>query len=115
MKNSGVPAKEVDGKMKKRVKQIAENIVIGSMMLWIVASFSLLTIWILQEYQNHQRVMNQKVITVPEASKEELSAAHKYHGVNYARKDEGVWYFCRDGAKCELFAYKNKTGENNER
>jgi hypothetical protein len=43
-----------------------------------------------------------------EPSRQELEAAHRYHGINFSAQDEitGEWYFIRNGERFRLFAYK---------
>jgi len=37
---------------------------------------------------------------------EELTKAHKYHGILFSyEKEDGKWYFKRDNKECKLFKY----------
>jgi len=49
----------------------------------------------------------------PEKSRQELRAAMKYHGVLFAFKENGKWYFLRDGKKCRLFSKKYQEKRRN--
>jgi len=49
------------------------------------------------------------VQTVPEPSKEEIRAAHKYHGVLWSWQDGEECYFKDEkGRVCKLFRYRSK-------
>ena len=102
-KDYGAHGKAEDGKLKKPVHITVKGIVESIMMLWIVASFILLTIWISQEYQ---KLLNQPTQTNEEKTIEKLRTAHRHHGINYSQKEGDTWIFFRDGQRCKLFAYK---------
>jgi len=90
--------------MFEHVKKIAAKSVEAIMIIWIVLSFSLLTIWVMREYQELQ---SQKVVDsgYPQRSEEDLKKRMRYHGtlIAYQRESDRRWVFDRDGQQCKLF------------
>ncbi len=51
-----------------------------------------------------------KPLGFEEPTREELKEAMHYHGVQFAEQDnDGKWYFYRDGKRCRLFAYLDRS------
>ena len=69
-KDFGVPAEEC-GKIFERVKRIVGRSAEAIMIIWVIVSFSLLTIWISLEYKE---LKNQKIVDSPHQNrtKEEI-------------------------------------------
>jgi hypothetical protein len=80
----------------------------GFLLLLFTVMYCLM--WMAADYQEF--VSQPITVAVPERSKAELKSALKYHGVNYAWRDGDVWYFYRDGARCRLFAYKERSNDS---
>jgi len=92
-----------DGNIFERAKRIVERSAETIMIIWIVLSFSLLTIWVSLEYKE---LKNQKVVDSPYQNHtiEQLKAAHRYHGILFSKQNKNrEWYFMRNGKKCFLF------------
>jgi hypothetical protein len=89
------------------VKDVAIELVRFIMSIGCIVAVSAIIMGAGALYQDHQRIMNQKVQTVPEPSKEEIRAAHKYHGVLWSWQDGEECYFKdKKGRVCKLFGYK---------
>jgi len=88
-------------------RYVEESVRAIMMLLFLVIAYIVIMVGG-ELYQEHQRVMNQTVQTVPERSKAELRAAHKFHGINSSKQDEKGWYFERNGKRCPLFAYQER-------
>ena len=93
--------------MSARVPRIVIESANFIMMLFLIASSYLIIMGAGALYEDHQRVMNQTVQTVPEPSKREIAKAHRYHGVDWSWQDGEECYFKdKQGRTCKLFGSK---------